>query len=102
MKPYAIGSDDWNGLGKLVEELGELQQVCGKLICYQGQDNHKTYNVREKFVEELGDAIAAINFFIDRNLEREEQLEVARRVAEKYTKFKSFEESNRDAVALEG
>ena len=28
-KPYCIGSDEWNGLSKLIEELGELQQECG-------------------------------------------------------------------------
>ena len=34
---FAIGGEVWPGLGKLVEEMGELGTVLGKLIATRGQ-----------------------------------------------------------------
>lgn len=36
--PYCIGSKEWNGLSKIVEEAGELLQVCGKLMANEGKE----------------------------------------------------------------
>lgn len=36
--PYGIGSDRWPGLAKLMEEMGELQEVLGKIMACEGPD----------------------------------------------------------------
>lgn len=52
-----------NGLAKLAEELGELQQVVGKILAY-GMNEHPDGkgNLAERFTEEAGDVLAAIRF----------------------------------------
>jgi hypothetical protein len=39
--PYSIGSTVWPGLSKLVEEMGEVGQVVGKLIATGGDPAHR-------------------------------------------------------------
>lgn len=67
--PYSIGSKSgWNGLSKLIEEAGEVQQVCGKIIGCHGAEQHwDGSNTRERLCDELGDMIAAIEFVITVN-----------------------------------
>ena len=96
-KPYCIGSDEWNGLSKLIEELGELQQVCGKLIGSGGDTNHWSGDLNEKFIEEIGDVQAAMNFFVDKNFGMFTKVAIARQAAEKYILFKQWDEEVRDA-----
>lgn len=66
-----------NGLAKLVEEIGELGQVCGKMIQYPELQLSITHHpdgtiLREKVVEEMGDVLAAIWFAIHKlNLDEE-------------------------------
>lgn len=65
---YAIGSDCWPGLAKLVEECGELQQVLGKLVATHGVAEHwDGTNLVERLGEELGDVLGAIAFLIQTN-----------------------------------
>jgi hypothetical protein len=87
IKPYCIGSDEWNGLSKLIEELGELQQVCGKLIGSQGESNHWSGDLHAKFIEELGDVYASLDFFVDMNFSPEVQKDIYKRAFIKYTTF---------------
>jgi len=98
-KPYCIGSDDWNGLSKLIEELNELGEVCGKLIGSEGDTNHWTGDLRKKFVEEIGDVQAAMNFFVDKNFSITEKVDIARQAGEKYTTFTKWDKEIRDAEA---
>lgn len=68
IKPYCIGSNEWNGLSKLIEECGEVLQVAGKIIGNEGKINHwDGSNLRDRLESELGDLLAAINFVIDEN-----------------------------------
>lgn len=61
--PYSIGSDIWPGVSKLIEEMGELHQVLGKLIATGGEAQHwDGSNLRERLVEEMGDVRAALSF----------------------------------------
>jgi NTP pyrophosphatase (non-canonical NTP hydrolase) len=65
---YSIGSHKWNGLSKLIEECGEVCQVAGKLVGIDGKLNHwDGSNLRKRMQEELGDLLAAINFFTATN-----------------------------------
>lgn len=67
-KPYAIGSEVWPGLSKLIEELGEVQQVLGKILGAGGSIRHwAENNLAECLEEEMGDLFAAISFVIDHN-----------------------------------
>lgn len=52
-----------NGISKLVEESGELQQVLGKILAY-GLNDHPDGkgNLLERFEEESADVMAAIIF----------------------------------------
>lgn len=65
--PYSIGSDVWPGLSKLIEECGEVVQVAGKLLGANGDPNHwDGTDLRERLQEELGDLVAAVQFFVER------------------------------------
>jgi len=67
-KDYCIGSNVWNGLAKVIEECGELQQVCGKLIGNEGGTNYwDDVDLVKKFTEEIGDLQAALDFFVETN-----------------------------------
>lgn len=66
--PYAIGSNHWPGVSKLVEELGEVGQVLGKLVAVNGAPDHwDGSNLHTRLEEELGDLLAAIHFLKDVN-----------------------------------
>ena len=86
-KPYCIGSDEWNGLSKLIEELGELQQVCGKIIGSEGNPDHWSGDLQAKFIEEIGDVKAAIKFFVRNNFNSDEQISIQDQSINKYWKF---------------
>jgi NTP pyrophosphatase (non-canonical NTP hydrolase) len=75
---FAIGDNEWAGISKLVEEMGELTQVCGKLMGARGDTNHWSGDLRAKFIEELGDVQAALDFVIGANFSEaeEEQIEI--------------------------
>ena len=72
IKDYCIGSDRWNGLSKLIEELGELQQVNEKLIGSGGETDHWSGDLRAKYIEEIGDVMAAVDFFLLENFTDDE------------------------------
>lgn len=59
---FAIGDDEWPGVSKLMEEMGEVQQVLGKIMGVSGATDHWSGDLRQMLHEELGDLIAAIDF----------------------------------------
>jgi len=60
---FAIGSKLWPGISKLIEEAGEVQQVCGKLIATGGVEEHwDGSNLRARLEEEVADLTAALAF----------------------------------------
>lgn len=67
--PYGIGSNVWPGLAKLLEEMGELGQVLGKVMACDGPD--AVYwdgtSLRPQLLEEMGDVQAALLFFLEHN-----------------------------------
>lgn len=91
--PYAIGSKHWPGLSKLIEELGELLQVAGKLMATGGDPNHWSGDLIAMFEEELGDAEAAIDFFVDRNADKINHEAVTSRRMFKYDLFDGWHEN---------
>jgi NTP pyrophosphatase (non-canonical NTP hydrolase) len=69
---FEIGSDQWPGISKLVEECGEVLQICGKLMGTKGEVTHwdmnrtsapnSTENLKERLTMEMGDLFAALRF----------------------------------------
>lgn len=98
-QPYCIGSDCWNGLSKLIEELGELQQVCGKLIGSEGEHNHWSGDLREKFIEEIGDVHAALDFFVQENFDIEEEYLIVVQTERKIELFNEWNKNVQNAAS---
>lgn len=57
------GAAHWPGVSKLMEEAGEVVQVCGKLVETGGKVEHwDGSNLKQRLEEEIGDLLAAIEF----------------------------------------
>jgi hypothetical protein len=67
---FSIGSKVWPGASKVIEEIGELMQVLGKLIAVAGDTKHWDGDLRPRLVEEMGDLTAALMFFHNREPNR--------------------------------
>ncbi len=90
---FSLGHNAWPGLGKCIEESGELNQVFGKLIANHGDTNYYAdLDLREKLIEELADDVAAKFAFIDLNLTGHEIQRTHERVREKYLRFIEWHE----------
>lgn len=101
MSDFNIGSKKWPGLSKLIEEAGEVQQVCGKLIATDGEIQHwDGSNLKVRLEEEIGDVLAACKF-----VERHCALDagaIAIRRAQKLAMFVGWHEDGlRDAEIAE-
>lgn len=60
---FSIGSPNLPGLSKLVEEMGEVQQVVGKIMGLGHAGDHwDGTNLKDRLEEELADNMAAICF----------------------------------------
>lgn len=88
-RPYAIGSDHFPGLSKLSEELGELQQVLGKILGCGGYD-HWDGDLAPRLHDEMGDVRAALKYFETFNLDADARFDVARREAQKVAIFNEW------------
>lgn len=88
---FSIGSRVWPGAAKLLEELGELQQVIGKLIATRGVVEHwDGSNLRERLIEEVGDVRAAIDFFQVQNFNTSHDAAIQARRDKKYRTFQDW------------
>lgn len=96
MMDYAIGSNLWPGLSKLVEECGEVLQVVGKIVATGGNTEHWDGNgsLRERLVEELADVLAAVHFVGDAN-----QLSYDAIYARSTRKLALFHEWHKNAIS---
>jgi hypothetical protein len=85
---FSIGSKVWPGLSKLVEEMGELQQVLGKLVGTGGKVNHwDGTNLHDRLKEEIADVQAALAFFVVKNFTTKDDLEIGLRGHDKVDLF---------------
>jgi NTP pyrophosphatase (non-canonical NTP hydrolase) len=86
MSDFNMGSSNWPGLSKLVEEAGEVLQVAGKLMAMGGAVDHwDGQNLKKEIVDELADLLAAIDFFVHVNELDERAISI--RKNEKYGRF---------------
>jgi NTP pyrophosphatase (non-canonical NTP hydrolase) len=89
---FAIGSRTWPGLSKLVEELGEVAQVAGKLIATGGEPDHwDGTNLRTRLEDELADLEAAIAFVLEHN-----DLDAGRVAERRAAKLRQFGDWHRE------
>jgi hypothetical protein len=89
--PFSIGAAVWPGVSKLIEEAGEVQQVCGKLLGTGGTRMHwDGSDLRVRLEEELSDLAAAGEFVIETNgLDR---TRISKRAKEKLALFRKWHE----------
>jgi hypothetical protein len=88
---FSIGSKVWPGTSKLIEEMGELQQVLGKLLGTAGEAAHwDGSDLRERLVEEIGDLQAALVFFEENNMTESERDQIAERGIKKVQLFEKW------------
>lgn len=60
--------EDWQGIFKLIEEMGEVQQLLGKIGAYpDGHHPDRKGPLKERLQDELGDLLAAFEYFIEIN-----------------------------------
>lgn len=60
---FAIGGDEWPGLGKVSEECSEVSTIIAKLMGTGGDPNYwDGTDLRVRLIEELGDTLAAVEF----------------------------------------
>lgn len=60
--------EHWNGIGKLVEECGEVLQLAGKAIPFPvGPHPDGQGEIKDRITLELADLIAAASYFIQTN-----------------------------------
>lgn len=82
------------GLGKLIEECGELVQILGKKLAYFHTDRHpdKKGSMKRRMEEEIADVRAASEFVIDENdLDRDF---IEERTQMKLKKFRRWKKRN--------
>jgi NTP pyrophosphatase (non-canonical NTP hydrolase) len=76
----------WRGIGKLVEECGEVLQLCGKLFAFPyGDHPDDNGDLAIRIEEELADLHAAMRYFILMN-----EIDVARINARSEKKLARF------------
>jgi NTP pyrophosphatase (non-canonical NTP hydrolase) len=86
LSAYTMHGKVWPGLGKVIEEAGEVIQICGKLTTNSGDSKYYgSVNLRKKLQEEIADLRAALLF-----VEYENNLDfdfIELRVHEKLNKY---------------
>ncbi len=87
VKPKPPPPHKWRGIFKLLEEMGELTQVLGKLGPFpEGRHPDGGPDLRVRAEEEISDLLAAIRYFSEANHLDGEAIRL--RAAEKYDRFK--------------
>jgi len=95
---FAIGADEYPGVGKLAEESGELVQVVGKLMAYPDEPHPDGTDLRERLINEMGDALGAIWYAADANGLRDA---VEARASRKHALFITWHHQERAAAAID-
>lgn len=88
---FSIGSKVWPGTSKVIEEMGELQQLLGKLLGTAGETKHwDGSDLKERLKEEIADVMAALEFFQENNFTANDLLDIAYRTEEKGLLFSKW------------
>lgn len=89
--PYNFNDPTWPGLSKLIEECGEVITIAAKLIATNGGAEHwAEESLYTRLEEEMGDALAAIDFVITHNAHRVSRERVNEREAKKWMWYRQW------------
>jgi non-ribosomal peptide synthetase component F len=99
---YSIGSENWPGLAKVMEECGEVIQVAGKIIAADGRairwNMDETADspspLTERLADEVADTHAALLFLIETNHLDTDRINA--RANRKLAMFRQWHADNRD------
>lgn len=87
---FSIGTEVWPGVAKLIEEMGELNQVLGKLIASRGGSDHwDGSDLHDRLIEEMGDVKAALSF-VASGLTGADRIAIDKRVVRKVDLFRTW------------
>jgi NTP pyrophosphatase (non-canonical NTP hydrolase) len=65
---YTMQNRTWPGMGKVIEEAGEVLQLCGKIMSIRGATTYfNGEDLRKELQDELGDLLASVKFLIEEN-----------------------------------
>lgn len=82
-------TEKWIGIYKLIEEMGEVQQLLGKLGPFPtGSHPDNAGDLIKRLEDELGDLQAATDYLINNN--PFDKVRIAKRWAEKYEQFEDW------------
>jgi NTP pyrophosphatase (non-canonical NTP hydrolase) len=88
---FGFGTESWPGAAKLLEEMGEVIQVLGKLIVNGGSTDYwGDRDLHQLFIEELGDLQATLIFFREENFSLEDIRDMWARTDDKLTKYATW------------
>lgn len=90
-----------NGLGKLIEECGELLQIAGKKLAYYHTDAHPDGkgSMRERLQDEIGDVRAAISLVTETmNLDADAIAKRAKRKLDLFRQWHADDSNAMDAI----
>lgn len=85
----------WHGIAKLIEECAELQVVLAKLQAYpdgKHPDERYAAPLMDRLHDELGDVLAAVQFFCDYSTKEIDLAKVVHRSRSKYAKLVGYHE----------
>lgn len=89
---FSIGSKVWPGTSKVIEEMGELAQVLGKLIALAGDVDHwDGTNLADRCVEETSDLLGALQFWSAENLTTRQRIDQSQRAEAKRLLFEQWQ-----------
>lgn len=96
--PYQLSCHEWPGLAKVIEEVGELGQVFGKIMSNGGHrmDPWVGNDLGAKLDEEAADLLAALTFMVAHCPHIDGDI-VANRMARKYKLFEIWASGRTDA-----
>lgn len=78
--PFQIGSNQLPGFSKVIEEMGEVGQVIGKIIGLGSMGQHWDGSfLQDELEKELADLAAGIQFLTEANCLRQDQMEIRSR-----------------------
>jgi len=81
--------DPWRGIHKLQEEMGELQQLLGKLGAFPGE-HPSGEDIATKVWEEVADVQAALAYFRRHNAPVSQETYIVKRMTHKLELFETW------------
>lgn len=94
---HQLGDMKYHGIVKVVEESAELIAELAKLTACPDGIFWDGSNIHERVLDEIGDALAAINFFVGQLPNPADQLAINKRCMEKTVKFMMWHDAGQMA-----